>query len=294
MSQQVNFYSDGLCLSGELNFAIGVDKAPGVVCVHGYTGRKETYMPPFVRELNKAGFHTFDFYHRGFGKSEGTRLLADPEGQVRDILSALVFLRQYPQIDVNSVAIMGLSHGGATTIKAAALDVNVSCVVTVGAPGNGMRWMKSKRTTEEWNELELRLIDDRVKRVIEGESLRVPYIEMAQPGPAERAAFKTMYKPEETNSEGYPLENIDLAVEFRSEDFIGLISPRPILMIHGVEDTMVPYSEAESLYVKASEPKKLISIPDINHADVYEARNPEVFNTVIIETINWFKKYLYK
>ena len=189
---------------------------------------------------------------------------------------------------------MGLSHGGATTIKAAALDVNVSCVVTVGAPGNGMRWMKSKRTTEEWKELELRLIDDRVKRVIEGESLRVPYIEMAPPGPAERAAFKTMYKPEETNSEGYPLENIDLAVEFRSEDFIGLISPRPILMIHGLEDTMVPYSEAESLYCKASEPKKLISIPDINHADVYEARNPEVFNTVIIETINWFKKYLYK
>ena len=137
-------------------------------------------------------------------------------------------------------------------------------------------------------------VDDRVKRVIVGEFSRVPYIEMAPPRPAERAAFKTMYKPEDTNPEGYSLENIYLAVEFRSEDFIGLIAPRPILMIHGVEDTMVPHSEAESLYEKTSEPKKLISVTDINHADVYEARNPEVFNTVILETINWFKKYLYQ
>jgi dipeptidyl aminopeptidase/acylaminoacyl peptidase len=192
MTQQVSFYSDGLRLSGQFSAAPGGGLAPAVVCVHGYTGRKETYMPPFVRELNGAGYHALDFYHRGFGDSEGIRLRADPEGQVRDILSALPYLRQRPEVDPTRVAIMGLSHGGGASIKAAALDPQVKCIVTIGAPGNGERWMKSKRTDDEWADLQVELAADRNERVLTGESRRVPYTEMAPPGPAERAAFKTM------------------------------------------------------------------------------------------------------
>ena len=292
MTQQVNFYSDGLRLSGEFNAAPGSGTAPGVVCVHGYTGRKETYMPPFVRELNAAGFHTLDFYHRGFGDSEGIRLRADPEGQVRDILSALIYLRQRPEVDASRVAIMGLSHGGGTSIKAAALDPGVKCLVTIGAPGNGERWMKSKRSDAEWAAFETELAADRIERVLTGESRRVAYTELAPPGQAERAAFKTMYRPEDANPEGYPLENIDLALAFRAEDFASLIAPRPWLLIHGLDDTMVRFVEAQSLFERAGEPKKLFTIPDINHADVYEARNPEIFRTVAAETVAWFSAYL--
>lgn len=292
MTQQVSFYSDGLRLSGEFNAAPGGVTAPGVVCVHGYTGRKETYMPPFVRELNASDFHTLDFYHRGFGDSEGTRLRADPEAQVRDILSALIYLRQRPEVEASRLAIMGLSHGGGTSIKAAALDPGVTCIVTVGAPGNGERWMKSKRSGAEWAAFEQELAADRIERVLNGQSRCVPYIELAPPGPAERAAFRTMYRPEDVNPEGYPLENIDLALAFRAEDFVHLIAPRPLLLIHGIDDTMVRFVEAQSLFERAGEPKKLFTIPDINHADVYEARNAEVFRTVAAETIAWFSAHL--
>jgi hypothetical protein len=290
--QQVNFYSDGLRLSGEFNAAPGGGIALGVVCVHGYTGRKETYMPPFVRALNAAGFHTLDFYHRGFGDSEGIRLRADPEAQVRDILSALIFLRQRPEVDAARVAIMGLSHGGGVSIKAAALDSEVKCLVTIGAPGNGERWMKSKRRDEEWTAFETELAADRIERVLTGQSKRVPYIELAPPGLAERTAFKTMYRPEDANPEGYPLENIDLALAFRAEDFAHLIAPRPWLLIHGIDDTIVRFVEAQSLFERAREPKKLFTIPGINHADVYEARNAEVFRSVAAETVAWFGAHL--
>ena len=165
-------------------------------------------------------------------------------------------------------------------------------VVTIGAPGNGERWMKSKRSDEEWAAFEVELAADRTERVLTGESRRVPYIELAPPGQAERAAFKTMYRPEDVNPEGYPLENIDLALAFHAEDFAHLIAPRPWLLVHGIDDTMVRFVEAQSLFERAGEPKKLFTIPDINHADVYEARNPEVFRIVAAETVAWFSDYL--
>lgn len=292
MTEQVYFYSDGLRLSGEFSTAEGGGQRPCILCVHGYTGRKETYMPPFVREFNAAGFHTLDFYHRGFGDSEGIRLRAAPEEQVRDIINAAIYARQRDQVDASRIGLMGLSHGGGTSIKAAALDPGIACIATVGAPANGDRWMKSKRSAEEWAAFEKELDADRTARVLTGESRRVPYVEMSPPGQAERTAFATMYRPEDVNPEGYPLENVDLALAYRGEDFVARIAPRPLLLIHGIDDTMVPFGEAESYFTNAGEPKKLVTIPGINHADVYEARSPEVFAWVADELIAWYAQYL--
>ena len=254
--------------------------------------RLETYMPPFVRELTACGWHTLDFWHRGFGESEGIRNRVDPEAQVRDILAALIYVRQRPDVEPAKIAIMGLSHGGGAAIKAMAMDPEVTCLATVGAPGNGERWMRSKRSAEEWQALQVELAADRIARVLTGESRRVPYEEMAPPGPAERKAFRTMYRPEDAYPEGYPLENIDLACAFRAEDWIGRISPRPVLQIHGSDDTMVRYIEAEELHTRAGDPKKLVPIPGINHAEVYEARNPAVFRQVMSELVDWYGRWL--
>ena len=58
------------------------------------------------------------------------------------------------------------------------------------------------------------------------------------------------------------------------------ISPRPLLLILGTDNTMVRVVEAGSLFERAGRLKKLFTIPDINHADVCEARNAEAFCTV--------------
>ena len=55
---------------------------------------------------------------------------------------------------------------------------------------------------------------------------------------------------------------------------------------------MVRFVEAQSLFERAGEPKKLFTIPGINHADVYEARNAEVFRSVAAETVAWFGAHL--
>jgi uncharacterized protein len=271
-SQAATFYADGIRLAGTFTPTTGGGVRPAIVCVHGYTGRKETYMPSFVRDLTAAGFHTLDFYHRGFGDSDGTPRRVDPEEQVRDILAARIWLSA--RDDVSQVAVMGLSHGGGASIKATAVDLEIVALATVGAPGNGERWHRSKRTPEEWDAFQAELAADRV--------------EMSPPGPAEREAFKTMYKTEDAYPDGYPIENVELACGFNAEDWVGQISPRPLLLIHGEKDTMVRHVEAENILARAGVPKELHTIPDINHAEVYEPRNPAVYAGVIKKLLEFY------
>ena len=66
-NEPVYFYSDGLRVSGQFTRALGAaprTRSPTIVCLHGYSGRKDVYMPAYVRELTKAGYNTLDFFHR--------------------------------------------------------------------------------------------------------------------------------------------------------------------------------------------------------------------------------------
>ncbi len=45
------------------------------------------------------------------------------------------------------------------------------------------------------------------------------------------------------------------------EDVIGKIAPRPVLLVHGDSDDVIPYPHAERLFLAAGEPKELVRIP---------------------------------
>ena len=47
--------------------------------------------------------------------------------------------------------------------------------------------------------------------------------------------------------------------------WIDKISPRPLLLIHGKKDDLVPVEHARRLYEKAGEPKELVIIPGAGH-----------------------------
>lgn len=294
-AENVTFYSDGLKLAG--TFTTAQDARPGearatVVCVHGYSGRKEIYMPAYVRELTKAGFHCLEFYHRGFGDSEGIRLRNKPPEQVADILSALVFVRQRTDVDQKRIALYGTSFGGSTVMPAAAIDTGVACAISVGSPADCGRSFRSKRSYGDNLDFEDVLKEDRIRRVMTGQSKRVPYGELIPSGRAERDSLQTMYKMADKYPEGYPLENFDHALSFVPEDTVHRIAPRPVLFIHAERDTMVPLAEAQSFHAKAGEPKQLVVIPGATHVDVYEPRNPEVFKVVIGHMIGFLRRHL--
>jgi fermentation-respiration switch protein FrsA (DUF1100 family) len=64
------------------------------------------------------------------------------------------------------------------------------------------------------------------------------------------------------------------------------------MFIHTERDTIVSAFEAKSFYAKAHEPKKLVIIPNANHVDVYEPRNPEIFQVVVNHMKAFFKDSL--
>ncbi|MBL8377751.1 MAG: alpha/beta fold hydrolase [Burkholderiales bacterium] len=282
--EPVHFYSDGLKLSGQFTRAAGAApgaKSPTIVCLHGYTGRKEIYMPGYVRELSAAGFNTLDFHHRGFGESEGVRLRNKPWDQVADVESALVYLSQRAEVDAERIGLYGTSFGGSVAMMAAAHFAQVRCVVSVGSSAHCGRSSHDKRTYSQRLDWEDLMKLDRIERVMTGQSRRVPYDVLVPSGRAEADSIDTMYKVAERYPEGYPMENYDHAYTFVPEDHVARIAPRPCLFIHAERDTIVAVNEARSFYAHAQEPKQIIVIPGANHVDVYEPRNPAVFRIVV-------------
>jgi fermentation-respiration switch protein FrsA (DUF1100 family) len=57
--------------------------------------------------------------------------------------------------------------------------------------------------------------------------------------------------------------------QFRSRDLIAGID-EPLLIIHGAEDTIVPAWHAQRLHQLAGEPKRLVVVPGVGHADLWQ------------------------
>jgi len=64
---------------------------------------------------------------------------------------------------------------------------------------------------------------------------------------------------------------------------------RPILFITTDDDRLVPPDESESLYAKAGEPKKLITLKGYGHYEVY---TEPAFSEVMAHTVSWFEAHL--
>lgn len=65
--------------------------------------------------------------------------------------------------------------------------------------------------------------------------------------------------------------------------FVARIAPRPLFIVHGTGDDVVPIEHAHRLYVGAGEPKELLVLPGAAHQ---LRKNPEA----VAACLEWFKK----
>jgi len=228
--EEVRLKADGLQLAGELRTPSGHKAHPALCICHGIP-----VAPPdptdrgyalLAQQFCQAGFVTLIFNFRGTGKSEGN---LDILGWTRDLRAALDFLYGLEETDKARICLLGFSGGAAVCVYTAAQDPRVSVVVTCACPAD-FRSLRQEETPVE-----------AIQRFRQIGAIRdkdfPPSVEEWERG------FETVS----------PI------------DWVDRISPRPLLLVHGDADELIPLQHARRLYEKAKEPKELKVIPGAGH-----------------------------
>jgi esterase/lipase len=129
-------------LAGTLTFPKEKGKYPAVILLtgSGQQDRDETLFghKPFkvlADYLTRNGIIVLRYDDRGAGKSEGSFEASTIDDFSKDAISALEFLKQQKNVDINKIGILGHSEGGLVANLLAGQGIpNVSFIVTLAAP----------------------------------------------------------------------------------------------------------------------------------------------------------------
>ncbi len=294
-TRKVEFYSDGVRLEGILQLPgsfQGRQRLPVVLLCSGFQGLKELIPAKLWEPFTAAGYACFSFDYRGFGTSDGERGRVLPEEQIEDIQNAITFLQQQPELDSERIGLVGWGLAGGLVVQAAAEDPRVKAVASLSGVGDAGRAVRASRTYADWLALQDRIEADRLERVMTGHSKLVSPWEVVPLDPdTNQNVQEDMYGNHDQFGVEVSLLSAESYYAFHPEQVASLISPRPLLIVHGQRNALHPIDEARSLYAHAKEPKKLIEIPAGNHLNWIQPGDP-LYKEIIPQIINWFCHYL--
>jgi fermentation-respiration switch protein FrsA (DUF1100 family) len=230
---------------------------------------------------------------RGFGQSEGVRGEVIPYLQIYDASNAISYLQSRPEVDPDKIAILGVSLGGGEVAYIAARDRRVKAVASMVLVGDGVRRMRKFRTEEQWQTLMQKVQEDRINRAVTGKSrefhgfLKEGTDSVLIMPPDLSSSLKEAEQVEDEKGNSTTLATVDGWLGYKPEEIIDKVSPTPILFVQAEKDELEA-DDADILYRKAKEPKKLFTLKDGVHFDVYGKRTNEAMKPVL----EWFKQHL--
>jgi uncharacterized protein len=295
MKERISYYSDGLKLSGILSTPDNSKgkRIPGVVLVPGFMSTADAFFGGFAEELNAGGFVSLTMDFRGFGQSEGVPGEVIPYLQIYDASNAISYLQSRPEVNPDKIAILGVSLGGGEVAYIAARDRRVKAVASMVLVGDGERRMRRFRTEQQWQTLMQKVQEDRINRALTGKSkdfsgfLNEGTDSVLIMPPALSSSLKDAEQVEEKKGNKTTLATVDGWLDYKPEEIIDKVAPTPILFVQAEKDELEA-DDADRLYNKAKEPKKLFTLKGGVHFDVYGKRTDEAMKPIL----EWFKQYL--
>jgi dipeptidyl aminopeptidase/acylaminoacyl peptidase len=291
---RVSFYSQGHKLDGILYLPKEHQagrRLPGIAFCLGYTYVKDLLVPEMAKRLSAQGYACLVFDYRGFGKSEGPRGRLLPLEQVADIRAAVTFLTARPEVDGSRIGLVGISLGGSHALYTAGIDGRVQAVAAVAPMGEGRRWLRGGRRYWEWVEFLRKVEADRTARVLGGKGEQVDAWDIVSPDPASRAFLESMLRDFPAMRCELSLETAEALITYAPESVVGRIAPRPVLLLHGEADLLVPVDESRSLFAQAGEPRELVVVPGMGHFD-WAVPQDQRFARVLEAVGRWLDKHL--
>jgi uncharacterized protein len=206
---------------------------------------------PLVATLNGAGFNVLTYNSRHPREGDGVYTTFGVLERL-DLVSAIDYAVSRPDVDANRIGVYGLSLGAATVILAAAQDERIRATIAEAAYSDADN-----------------VLADSYERYIGLPAF--PFAPVTRMVAEWRAGLRM--------KDAQPI------------DYIGAISPRPVLLIHGLADESIPPDHTERLYGAAAEPKTLWLVPDAGHGDVQSTAG-EAYDTLVLTFFDqWLRRW---
>ena len=250
-SDNITIAVDGLRLNGTLYIPQnGKLHYPAVCICHGLPAGpynpSGSHYPVVAEKFCREGFVTLIFNFRGAGYSEGNFELS---GWTQDLEAAVDLLCAINEVNTAKITVIGFSAGAAVGICTAAADKRIASVVAMACPADFsmMRREEAAETAAHFREIGI---------------IRDPDY------------------PESIDSwyEGFINVSAIKCVEG--------IGPRPLLLVHGIKDDVVPFEHAQRLYKKAEGFGTLRVLEEAGHR---LSRDDEAVNIAL----EWIKRTLH-
>ena len=285
MEEKVTFLSNGLKLSGIVHTPDNLrpgERRPAFVVLHGFGGNKGGHGQIVMAEqLTQWGYITMRIDFRGCGESKGEHGRIICLDQVEDASNAVTYMASRPDIDPQRIALVGSSFGAAVAIYAGGADTRVAAVISSGGWGDGERKFRGQHPTPEaWARFTNILEEGRKHRARTGRSLMVPRFDIV---PIPERLRRNMSAGSIIE---FPAETAQSMYDFRADDTVGNISPRPLLLLHSANDSVTPTHESIELFRRARQPAELYLLSDVDHF-MFNQENPRVTRLVA----DWLERF---
>jgi fermentation-respiration switch protein FrsA (DUF1100 family) len=295
MREDVAFSSAGLTLRGWLYRPTGSELSPAIVMTHGFSAVKEQGLSGFAEKFQAAGFTVLVFDYRHLGASDGDeRGRIIPQEQHDDLRAAIAWLSRFPGVDAGRIGLWGTSYSGGHALFVGSLDPRVKCVVAQAPAISVARSLVGLAGHTGFEQYLGLFAADHAARNAGAPGGRVPVVAPA----GEPSVLSTPDSYEwfmRTGAEAgtwineTSIESVARMAEYMPASLIGIVAPKPLLLIAGEHDSLIPIGQVREVRAAAPAPAELVEFP-CGHFDFYTGMPYHA--QAAAKAAEWFRRHL--